>query len=152
MFVTALLVVSTCFATSACEIYYYLKSGRLETESCLMIKLKCVAGQLILDFIIITAFAFTFCRMPFDPNTVGGFTGVFVSGLIFGTNYLIITTTLVSFLLSMALYWRAFSTHYESMFRNMNDLVAAKPADAVTLIRLKARLIEAIDFHNQAKE
>lgn len=89
--------------------------------------------------------------MPFDPSTVGGFAGTFFSGLIFGASYLTITAALASFFLSMGLFLRAFNSHFASMFRNINALVESPPyPDRV--IQLKACLIEAINFHSQAKE
>lgn len=88
--------------------------------------------------------------MPIDQTTVGGFTVTFISGLIFGLIYAIITTTIASLFVSMGLYSRAFYLHYESMFRDMNKLVGDTSSDVVEKqIRLKVNLIEAIKFHNQ---
>lgn len=91
-------------------------------------------------------------RMPFDLSTVYGFIGNLVSGLILGMSYLIITTTIACYFLSIGLFLQAFNSHYESMFRNMNVLVAVSPPSGDRIIRLKACLIEAINFHIQAKE
>lgn len=91
-------------------------------------------------------------RMPFDPTTYSGFTGVLLCGLIFGLTYLIITTAVALLFLSMGLYLEAFCSHYESIFRNMNKLVDEKIQMACRQMRLKACLAEAIDFHSQAKE
>lgn len=95
---------------------------------------------------------FIFYSVPFDVSTVAGFTGHLVSGFILGLSYLAITTTLASIFLSMGLYLRAFKSHYEAMFRNMDAIVAVGPLNSDRLIRLKTCLIEAINFHIQAKE
>lgn len=90
--------------------------------------------------------------MPFDQTTFGGFVGMLVNGLTTGLTYLVITTTIASLFLSMGLYLQAFHSHYESMFDNMNAIVAGSSSNSDAAIRLKACLIEAVNFHNQAKE
>lgn len=48
-------------------------------------------------------------------------------------------------------YLRAFSTHFESMFCNMSDL-AKVDSPVGRAFQIKTGLIEAMKFHNQAKE
>lgn len=90
--------------------------------------------------------------MPFDQTTIGGFVGMLVNGLTTGLTYLVITTTIASLFLSMGLYLQAFCSHYESMFGDMNEIVAGSPSKFDDAIPLNACLVEAIKFHNQAKE
>lgn len=96
--------------------------------------------------------AFYSNRMPFDQNTFGGFVGMLVNGLTTGLTYLMITTTIASLFLSMGLFLQAFYLHYESMCRNINELIDKKMPEATKQFRLKSYLIETIHFHNQAKE
>lgn len=96
--------------------------------------------------------SFAIKRMPFDTNTYCGFIVVLVSGLICGITYLAVTIAVASLFLSMGLYLEAFRSHFESIFRNMTELVGKHTPDAVNQIRLKACLIEAIQLHNQARE
>lgn len=87
-------------------------------------------------------------RMFIDPTTFGGFVGHLVCGFIFGLSYLILTVAVASNYLSMGIYLRASYEHYEAMFRNINGMVE----ENVNPSQLKASLIEAINFHNTAKE
>lgn len=58
-----------------------------------------------------------------------------------------------SLFLAMGLYLRAFYLHYDSLFQSMSYLVDIdRPATNSGTIQIKARLIEAIQFHNRAKE
>lgn len=89
--------------------------------------------------------------MPFDQSTFAGFVGMLVNGLTTGLTYLITTTTIASLILSMGLFLRSFYTHFQSMMRNMDALVDGNSRQADISTPLKAYLIEAINFHNQAK-
>lgn len=151
----------TLFAVVAGVLFYSIRDGHVETENLFMPgKLKCIF--LFSKFSIDLLFTYIHCfslvttctsnSMPFDRSTVNGYTGFLLSGLILGLNYMIITATIASLFLSMGLYLRAFYLHYELMFRHMNELVDRKIPEAAKWIQLKACLIEAIKFHNQAKE
>lgn len=65
---------------------------------------------------------------------------------------MIMTILIESLFLDMGLFLQAFHLHYESMLQKMNDMVDNRPATFDTAIRLKARFIDTILFHNQAKE
>lgn len=155
IFILLTFVMSTSFTSVAGVIYHHLKDGHVEMENLYMpLKLKCVAVQLIhsmhANFTNNVSYL-TFIRMPFDPSTVGGFTGIQISVLIYGMSYLTVVTAFGSFFLSMGLFLRAFHSHYESMFSNMDAIVAEGPLNSDRLLRLKAVLIDAINFHEQAK-
>lgn len=58
---------------------------------------------------------------------------------------------IVSVLVNMGIYFYAFTLHFESMFQNISNL-ADDSSSTQRAIQLKAGLIEAIKFYNQAKE
>lgn len=67
--------------------------------------------------------------------------------------YLTIAVPIESFLLSMGLYTGALHSHYQLLLEEVNELVDRDTSvpDAQLLLETKTRLIEAINFHNQAK-
>lgn len=80
----------------------------------------------------------------------GEFTGILICHLVQGYTYLIVTTTIGSFFVTFGMYLRAMSLHCESMIQSISDLVDSAAIERE--IRLKARLIDAVWFHNQANE
>lgn len=54
-----------------------------------------------------------------------------------------------SLFLSMGLYFGAFCTHFEFMFRNIGEMKSENVCDSMSL--MKTRLITAVKFHNHAK-
>lgn len=90
-------------------------------------------------------------RLPFDPTTVGGYACIFICEETFGFMYIIVAATIAEIYLSMALYLGAFYSHFMSMFQSMNELVDVKTPEASRENQMKACLIEAIKFHNEAE-
>lgn len=89
-------------------------------------------------------------RTPFDKSTFSGFCAILILDYVWGITYLGAIVVILSLFLSMGLFINTFRTHFESMFRNMDELVGEhRPRDYV--IQLKSGLIEAINLHNQAK-
>lgn len=58
---------------------------------------------------------------------------------------------IVSVLVCMGIYFDAFKLHFESLFQNMSNL-SNDSSSIQSAIQLRAGLIEAIQFYNQAKE
>lgn len=100
---------------------------------------------------------FFLTRMPFDDTTVYGFIATVTIQLGVGIAYFLSTLPSISLLLSMGLYLGAFCSHFETMFRNMSDLVVdLHDCNNFSVFEkallLRTWLVEAIRFHNQAKE
>lgn len=65
--------------------------------------------------------------------------------------YLTVTVMISSLFLSMGLYFGAFAAHFELMFQNMSKLNSENMPEFRKMLLLKARLTEAVKFHNDAK-
>lgn len=87
-----------------------------------------------------------------DQSTFEGYLVSLMIGFIPGLIYIVYTATLNALFVSMGFYFRAFYSHYESMFRNMNELVDGTAPEGAKQIQLKASLIEAIKLREQTKE
>lgn len=89
--------------------------------------------------------------MSFDENTFFGFCVLLYLNYVAGVGYIVVTTLIATLFVTAGLFFNTFRAHFELMFQNMGDLVTKhRRPDYAT--RLKACLIEAINFHNQAKE
>lgn len=90
--------------------------------------------------------------MPFDHSSVEGYIGICAIHLIISTTYVIVTILIESLFLAMGLYLRAFHLHFKSMLQHISDLAEIRRAAIDPAVQLKSHLIEAIRFHDQAKE
>lgn len=99
-------------------------------------------------------FFFIVNRTPFDSSTIGGYVSITATHLIAGLTYVFVSRMMESLFLAMGLNLWAFHQHYESIFRNMGDVVdnGNRRSATDTAIQLKARLIDAILLHNKATE
>lgn len=88
---------------------------------------------------------FFFIRIPFNQSTFGGYFGIIAIELTTALCYILVIWTIVSLFLSMGLYFGALSSHFESIFGEIST-------QSSRTIETKKCMIEAIKFHNQAKE
>lgn len=105
--------------------------------------------------ILINRFSFSYRnRLPFDPNTVGGYSAALVGHVMIGIVYFSVLTAIESIFLSMGMYLGAFHSHYKLLLDNVNELVDRDTGASGFDLRmqLKRRLIEVIKLHIQAKE
>lgn len=91
-------------------------------------------------------------RLPFDLNTVGGYSGALVAHALIGLIYFTVLVLIESILLTMGLFLGAFHSQYELMMNDINELASTGSSDIDYRIQLKTRLADAINFHNEAKE
>lgn len=93
-----------------------------------------------------------FHRLPYlDQSTLGGYCAFLAVQFATGSVYFAVNIATASIFLSLGLFFDAFCIQFELMFRNMSDLVGGRAALGST-VKLKAFLIQAIHFHNQAKK
>lgn len=93
-------------------------------------------------------------RTPFDSSTLEGYIRIVAIHLIAGLAYALVSRIMESLFLAMGLNLWAFHQHYESIFRNMSDVVGSSNRRSATAkaIQLRAHLIDAILLHSKAKE
>lgn len=91
-------------------------------------------------------------RTPFDENTMGGFSGILLTELIFWFSYISTAVLITTLYLVVGLYMDAIRKHFELLFRNMNEMFGGKsPAFEIEgPISLKKWLIDELTFHIRA--
>lgn len=73
--------------------------------------------------------------------------------LLFGSTYVSTNITITSFFIGLGLFFRASTLHFKAIFDQMNDTLTGNlNNDRDLLLKLKGSLIEAIKYHNRAKE
>lgn len=134
-------------------VYYYVHDGYVEADKLYMpLKMKWVSASSDVShppskcqFILSTN------RTPFNQSTNGGYCAVLAIELSTSSVYVAVTLTIATLFLSLGMFFNAFSIQFESMFRNMSELASRKRTRG-SMVELKQSLIDAIKFHNQAKE
>lgn len=69
---------------------------------------------------------------------------------IFGATYILVHVSTGTFFFATGMYFEACALHFHTIFTDIGNMVTTKPTAHIKHT-MKASLVEAIEFHNNAK-
>lgn len=151
-------IFSTLTYASVGAIFYYIRDGFVDPVNLyLPYKIRCLRTNSNFQFRTSLTIEFPLISrensLPFDESTWLGWFCSLMLELLCGTTYVSTSVTITSLFIGLGLFFRASTLHFEAIFNEMNDtLTGCLSTERDLLLKLKRSLINAIKYHNRAKE
>lgn len=148
-------MVGTFIFAAIGAIFYCVRDGYVEASN-LYVPMKLRSAIPVSDVQnFVCQFEFQFfvtIRTPFEIGTAGGWLRNIFYCFSLGLPYASLNISISSFFLSQGLFFEAFYLHFQSVFKDLDEIVGSKQTFARrTDLECKLAVIEAIQLHSNAK-